>query len=254
MPESQADEKYLTTSQAAGLLHVAPDTVLKWVRAGKIRSYKTLGGHFRIPIAAVEATLPAKQADRSQERAPRHAFSDQYCWEYFARYKDFNPECKECITYRSGSKRCYELRNLPEGTGCLGVHCVSSCEECEYYKLVKGRGPNVLIIAKDRSLVGDLGEPDNIESPKVKIVNSEYECAAAIEKFKPDCIVVDCAIGKKGTKSICRSLLDDPRLPQVRIVLASKSERRNQFWDKGVYGWIKKPFTIQQLRDCIKGM
>ena len=44
---------YFTTTEAANLLSVSPDTVLKWVRAGKIESYRTPGGHSRIPSEAV---------------------------------------------------------------------------------------------------------------------------------------------------------------------------------------------------------
>jgi excisionase family DNA binding protein len=254
MPEVQNNERYLTTSQAAGLLHVASDTVLKWVRAGKIRSYKTLGGHFRIPVSAVEAAMPEKANGDEQLGDRQQIVSYQYCWEYFARGNDFNPECRECITYRSGSKRCYELRDLPGGLGCLGVYCVSSCAECEYYKLVGEQGPNVLIVTRSKYNPEDSMDGRTPDGLKVKFVENEYECAAAIEKFRPDCIVVDCSIGKKRTKTICRNLFDDPRLPVVRIILASGSEHIRQYCDKEIYGWIKKPFSMQQLRDCIKGM
>ncbi|OGL47597.1 MAG: hypothetical protein A2161_15390 [Candidatus Schekmanbacteria bacterium RBG_13_48_7] len=44
------EQKYLTTTQAAKLLSVAPDTILKWVKAGKLTSRRTLGGYFRIPM------------------------------------------------------------------------------------------------------------------------------------------------------------------------------------------------------------
>ena len=46
---------YYTTSEAARLLSVSADTVLKWVKADKIDSYRTPGGHARIPKAAVDA-------------------------------------------------------------------------------------------------------------------------------------------------------------------------------------------------------
>ena len=37
------DKNYLTTTQAAKLLSVSPDTVLKWVKAGKLQARRTLG-------------------------------------------------------------------------------------------------------------------------------------------------------------------------------------------------------------------
>lgn len=254
MPETNQNERYLTTTQAAELLHVAPDTVLKWVRAGKIRSYKTLGGHFRIPVSAIQFAQSENPPSHKKAVTPKQLVTYQYCWEYFARDKEFNPECKECVTYRSGSKRCYELKDLPEALGCLGVFCVSSCDECDYYRLVKEQGPNVLIVSKDKSVLEGAEEIDNRERLQIRFVKNEYECAAAIEKFRPDCIVVDCSFGKRRTKGFCRNLFDDPRLPVVRIVLASKSEQLNQYCDREIYGWIKKPFSLRQLKECMRGM
>ena len=53
MPESDS----LTTSQAAALLGVAPHTVQKWVDAGVLRAWKTVGGHRRVAANSVEAML-----------------------------------------------------------------------------------------------------------------------------------------------------------------------------------------------------
>jgi excisionase family DNA binding protein len=254
MTEQPQSERYLTTTQAAELLHVAPDTVLKWVRAGKIRSYKTLGGHFRIPISAIEGTHNETASRREKAKVSQQMVSYQYCWEYFARDKEFNPECLECITYRSGSKRCYELRDLPDGLGCLGVYCVSSCDVCDYYRLVKGQGPNIMIVSSDSSILKEASQAAVSDGLLLKFVKNEYECAAALEKFRPDCIVIDGSFGSRRIKGFCQNLFDDPRMPVVRIVLASKKEQTAQYCDREVYGWIKKPFSIQQLRDCIKGM
>jgi len=47
----------VTTKQAADMLGVAVSTVQKWVELGKLTSWKTPGGHRRIPVAAVQAVL-----------------------------------------------------------------------------------------------------------------------------------------------------------------------------------------------------
>jgi len=54
-PMSESDS--LTTSQAAALLGVAPHTVQKWVDAGVLRAWKTVGGHRRVAANSVEAML-----------------------------------------------------------------------------------------------------------------------------------------------------------------------------------------------------
>ena len=37
-------ERYLSTGQAAGICSVSPDTILKWIRSGKLPARKTAGG------------------------------------------------------------------------------------------------------------------------------------------------------------------------------------------------------------------
>ena len=53
-PDERAPtEAYLTTGQAAKLLHVSPKTVARWSKEGKIPHLVTLGGHRRFPASAV---------------------------------------------------------------------------------------------------------------------------------------------------------------------------------------------------------
>ena len=74
---------YYTTSQAAKLLSVSPDTVLRWVKAGKISSYRTPGGHARIPADAVAALLPrAERAFLSLD--PDDGPHSSNCWNQYA--------------------------------------------------------------------------------------------------------------------------------------------------------------------------
>lgn len=47
----------VTTNQAAQMLGVAVSTVQKWVELGKLASWKTPGGHRRIPLASVQGVL-----------------------------------------------------------------------------------------------------------------------------------------------------------------------------------------------------
>jgi len=113
MTDDLKDKDFLTTSEAARLLSVSPDTVLKWVRAGKIKSRRTLGGHFRIPRN--ELDIPSESSDPDNGFSARLDNDFMYCWEYVASGGAIKSECKECLTYRSRSRRCYELRELPSG-------------------------------------------------------------------------------------------------------------------------------------------
>lgn len=59
----------LTTSGAAVLLGVAVSTVQKWVGSGALASWKTPGGHRRIPSYAVKELLRGDTADLSEQPA-----------------------------------------------------------------------------------------------------------------------------------------------------------------------------------------
>ncbi len=61
-PSSEPDS--LTTSQAATLLGVAPHTIQKWVDAGELRAWKTVGGHRRIAAHSVKKMLSDREAMR----------------------------------------------------------------------------------------------------------------------------------------------------------------------------------------------
>jgi len=43
-----SDGKVFSTFQAAKICHVAPVTIIRWIEAGRLASYKTPGGHRRI--------------------------------------------------------------------------------------------------------------------------------------------------------------------------------------------------------------
>ncbi|MGA1823561.1 MAG: response regulator [bacterium] len=47
-------KKFYTTHEAAKLLYVTPTTVIQWIKDGKIKVIRTIGGHRRIPIREIE--------------------------------------------------------------------------------------------------------------------------------------------------------------------------------------------------------
>ena len=51
------EKKYYTTHEVANLVGVTPVTIIKWIEAGKIYAYKTLGGHRRVGRAEVNKLI-----------------------------------------------------------------------------------------------------------------------------------------------------------------------------------------------------
>jgi len=54
------DEELLTPSEVARKFKVDPKTVTRWAKAGKLTSFKTLGGHRRYKASEVEALISSK--------------------------------------------------------------------------------------------------------------------------------------------------------------------------------------------------
>ena len=46
-------ESFLPTSHLADLLHVAPKTIARWAKDGRLPFLRTLGGHGRYPEQAI---------------------------------------------------------------------------------------------------------------------------------------------------------------------------------------------------------
>jgi len=44
------NKRHLSARQAADILGVHPDTLKRWLRAGKIKGSPTVGGHWRVSI------------------------------------------------------------------------------------------------------------------------------------------------------------------------------------------------------------
>ncbi len=254
MSDDYKDREFLTTTQAARLLCVSPDTVLKWVKAGKVKSHRTLGGHFRIPITELELPSADAQPEPGLASSAARPLSHQYCWEFLAAGGSIKDECKECITYRSRARRCYELKDLPGGMGCLNLLCDVECSACDYYKAVQGQGINVLVISKKQNIVSDLGDNHGADGLAIRFARTEYEAAVAIQQFRPDYVVVDCAFGKKRTAAVCDNLFSDIRIPVARIILSSRTGDVQDYCEKEAFGWIRKPFSVDQLKGCIRGV
>ncbi len=54
----------VSTTEAAGLLGVSKPTVQRWVDAGHLKAWKTVGRHRRIELASVQAFIAAKAPGR----------------------------------------------------------------------------------------------------------------------------------------------------------------------------------------------
>jgi len=63
---SSSDGALLTPGEVAALFHVDPKTVTRWAKAGKLSSFRTLGGHRRFREAEVRQALAGGGPERER--------------------------------------------------------------------------------------------------------------------------------------------------------------------------------------------
>lgn len=241
---------HLTTGEAAALCAVTPDTVLKWIQAGKITAHRTPGGHHRIPRSALQPLIEQHgPADNNESDSG----SFQYCWEFNSQAGKISDGCRNCIVYRSGTRRCYEMTKLPSQAGYVGLFCHGTCEECDYYHIVKGQRPNVLIVCADADLKVALMDELKDSELNMKFSDSEYRTSMFIERFRPDYLVVDCSIGAKRSRVFCKNLYEDPRIPFVRVILVGDKSVLPKECDKMVFAIVEGELRADTLTDLIAG-
>ena len=244
--------KLLTTGQAASLLAVTPDTVLKWIRTGRLPARRTAGGHHRIDPQDLEVVAAGSPTSLDPD-APARRRSFQYCWEFYGN-GNLPEKCQGCAVYLMRAHRCYEVAKLAPQSGHQKAYCESTCDECEYYRLVLEQRTNVLVVTDDPSLTVRLMDTLGDAEFNLEIADCEYDCSHKVTNFRPDFAVVDCALGQQASRDISHHLAQDPRIPSVRVVLAGKDDEFPEECDKEVFARMERPFGIHEIGEIIEGI
>jgi excisionase family DNA binding protein len=250
---SLMDENFLSTGQAARLYSVTPDTVLKWIQSGRLQARKTAGGHHRIARQDLQSFVGERPVSRPipVPSAPHRPF--RYCWDHNGKGKLLDG-CKECAVYLMRAQRCYEvIRLAPPGTHSK-LFCKGTCDDCDYYLRVHAQPTNVLVLTDDRRLATALRDGASTAPFKLEIADSEYSFSALVERYRPDYVVIDCSLGPERSREMCVHISQDPRIPYVRVIMAAEEKELPIDCDKDVFARIKKPFGVEQITSCIRGV
>jgi CheY-like chemotaxis protein len=72
-----------------------------------------------------------------------------------------------------------------------------------------------------------------------------------VEQFRPDYVVIDSSLGQAEAQHLCRHLLEDSRIADVRVVMAANPGEVPDGCDKNVFARITKPFSAGKFAECI---
>jgi len=151
------DSEYVTTSELAELCGVSRFTIINWVKQGKIKSVKTIGGHRRIPHSEVVSILQALEFNKEKEVMRFEPVP--HCWQY-AEKVGCDKQCKDCVTFKKKIDYCFFVM---QEYGKEEIRCEGNCLECGYFQKIfyrmkmlrepDGGGPDITkeAITKKRS-------------------------------------------------------------------------------------------------------
>lgn len=250
-PHNSERDRMLSTGKVAQLLSVTPDTVLKWIKSGRLRAARTAGGHYRIAQDDLQGLI-----SDGFEPHPAGGAGFLYCWEYYATDGETGESCRDCLVYRTRARRCYEMSDLGQETGYVGTYCTNTCEQCSYYQEVVNRRRRVLIVTQSNELRRRLRRESRESHIDIEFASSEYECSAACDHFRPEYVFIDGSLPKPMRASLCSHLAADPRVPGVQIILANTAEDLPPSDESitSVSGAISPTFRLRDLENHIIGL
>ena len=89
----------------------------------------------------------------------------------------------------------------------------------------------------------------------VQTARNGFEAGLAAEKFRPHVILLDINLGDINGREVCRAIRMNPELQMTKVVAMSgqlTEDEAKSLLTQGFEGYIKKPFTIQQVIQSIE--
>jgi excisionase family DNA binding protein len=236
----------LTTGKAALLCSVKPDTVLKWIKKGRLPAIRTVGGHYRVEERDVlQALAQGSVTDELREESSALCGRPMRCWEYMNNGP--GTECQECVVYKVHATYCFRLVQQLHGTGHAERFCGTSCQECPYYRRVHELATNVLVITRDENLIRDLAAKEN-DSVAFRFARRGYDASAIIGVFRPAFVVFDQVVLDNLGIALLEALASDTRTKGTRILVAvRKGGMAVRIRGCSVYATVQEPFQADEI-------
>ena len=89
----------------------------------------------------------------------------------------------------------------------------------------------------------------------VQVARNGFEAGLAAERIKPHVILLDINLGDINGKEVCKLVRMNPELQMTKVVAMSgqlTDDEAKALLTQGFEGFLKKPFTIQQVIQAIE--
>jgi excisionase family DNA binding protein len=247
---------------------VTPDTVLKWIKKGRLAATRTAGGHYRVALPDLEPFLAGfgQRGPDLAEAQPFPAIASQDgtnetaeevpCWEFLSENGDVREGCRQCVVYRVRATRCFLMAGLDSDVGHAHQFCEGSCEDCVYYRRIQGMSTQVLFISSDEELVGRIGHFEE-GTIALRFARNGYEASALIQDFRPEIAIIDLEGLPDQGFGLLDSIAADPRIPHVRVILVIPPESMGRMLQRPrhrlVVSMLEKPQVCDGIEEVVKG-
>jgi excisionase family DNA binding protein len=245
---------YLSTGEVARRCGVTRDTVVKWIKGGRLPATQTPGGHHRVLKEdceiLVQETFSTSPNNLQVPSARTSGSSTIRCWEYFSDDGTTREVCKSCLVFLARAQRCYRLAELGEEAGHRLHFCRNDCRTCAYYRACQGLATEVLILTTDEAFTHRLlmkADPDVVS---LRFARSGYESSATISSFTPALVVIDSGLPEMRVGTLVDSLMNDDRIPGSGLAVALR-EGDPHPEQEGIK-LIQAPFTAQKIERLAK--
>jgi len=114
----------------------------------------------------------------------------------------------------------------------------------------------ILIVDDESDIVDMLRDLLSQQSTyDVQTARNGFEAGLAAEKIKPHVILLDINLGDINGKDVCKIIRMNPELQMTKVVAMSgqlTDDEAKALLTQGFEGFLKKPFTIQQVIQSIE--
>ena len=112
--------------------------------------------------------------------------------------------------------------------------------------------PKILLAEDDRTMVSLLKTLLKMEGFEVVALDVNADVPAAVQHENPDALLMDVHLGQQSGMDIVRAIRQNPALANVRIVMTSGLNVKDECLRRGANHFLLKPFMPDDLLKVLK--